>query len=126
MKAQLITACLIVVGLINIAPVLGVLSATRLEAAYAVQLADDNLVILMRHRALLFGVLGGFILFSAFAPAYQGAAMVMAGVSMLGFALLVMHQGGYNPSLFKVLIVDLVGIAFLAAAAILTYLVPRS
>jgi hypothetical protein len=120
---QLITFCLIVVGLINFVPVMGLLSAQKLESAYSIELASNDLVILMRHRALLFGVLGGFILYAAFVSSYQGAAMIMAAVSMVGYAALVYLVGGYNGSIFKVLVIDVVGIVFLAIAVILKYAV---
>jgi uncharacterized membrane protein len=121
-----ITICLIIVGLINFIPVAGILSAQRLEGAYGIALSSNDMIILMRHRALLFGVLGGFILFSAFASSYQGAAMIMAGISMVGFAVLVHSVGGFNVSINKVLIVDYVGIVFLVAAAFLKYGLGRS
>lgn len=120
---QLIAFCLIVVGLINFVPVMGLLSAQKLESAYSIELASNDLVILMRHRALLFGVLGGFILYAAFVSSYQGAAMIMAAVSMVGYAALVYLVGGYNGSIFKVLVIDVVGIVFLAIAVILKYAV---
>ena len=69
----------------------------------------------------LFGVLGGFILFSAFFPAYRGAAMVMAGVSMVGYLYLAWAVGGYNDAIRNVGIVDTVGIVCLLAAAIMHY-----
>jgi len=116
-----ITLCLIIVGLINFVPVAGVLSAQKLEGAYNVALSSSDLIILMRHRALLFGVLGGFILFSAFVPSYQSAAMIMAGISMVGFAVLVNSVDGFNASINKVLIVDYAGILFLAIAVFLKY-----
>lgn len=108
-------------GLINFAPLVGVISAGKLEQAYSVSLASKDLEILMRHRALLFGVLGGFILYSAFSPSYQSAAMLMGGISMVGYAALVFLVGGYNESIFKVLVVDIVGIVFLVAAVLLKY-----
>lgn len=123
---KLITLCLIVVGLINVAPLMGLLSAQKLQSAYAIELASSDLIILMRHRALLFGVLGGFILYSAFVSSYQGAAMIMAAISMVGYAVLVYLVGGYNESLFKVLIADIVGILFLIIAVILKYFVRDS
>ena len=117
-----LTGCLIVVGLINIVPALGVVSADRLESAYAVTIAGQDLEILMRHRALLFGILGGFVLYSAFKPAYRSVAMVMAGVSMIGFALLVLSTGDYNPSIARVLYVDILGIVFLFVAVLITFM----
>ena len=124
--AKAITVCLVIVGLINFAPVIGVLSSQKLESAYSISLASNDLIILMRHRALLFGLLGGFILYSAFMASYQGAAMIMASVSMIGYALLVILVSGYNDSIFRVLIVDIVGIVFLFIAAILKYVVKTS
>ena len=120
--SKAITLCLVIVGLINFAPVLGVLSAQRLESAYSVSMAGADMEILMRHRALLFGILGAFILFAAFVPAYQTVAMIMAGVSMVGFALLAVSTGGYNESMGRVLMADLAGIVFLLAAAFMKYI----
>ncbi len=117
----IIMVCLIIVGLINFIPVIGVLSSLKLENSYSISLESNDLIILMRHRALLFGTLGGFILYSAFFAFYQEAAMLMAGVSMIGFALLVVIVGDYNDSIFKVLIADIVGIVFLLIAFILKY-----
>jgi len=121
-----ITFCLVVVGLINFAPVIGVISAQKLESAYSVTLAGNDLAILMRHRALLFGILGAFILYAAFNPFYQPAAMIMSGVSMVGFALLVLVAGGYNEAVGKVLLIDIIGIVFLLATVVLKYVVKVS
>ena len=118
---KLITLCLVIVGLINVVPVLAIVSATQIESAYAVQLPGVDLELLMRHRALLFGILGGFTLYAAFVPRYQVVAMLMAGTSMVGFALLLVSTGGYNEALARVLAIDYVGIAVLLVAAVLRY-----
>jgi hypothetical protein len=118
--------CLSIVGLINFVPVLAVISVQKLEEAYSISLVSNDLIILMRHRALLFGVLGGFILYSAFVPAYQGPAMLMAAISMIGYAALMYSVGGYNDSLYKVLIIDYIGIVFLAVAVAAKYVIKIS
>jgi hypothetical protein len=123
---KVITLCLVVVGLINFAPVTGVISAQKLESTYSVTLAGNDLPILMRHRALLFGILGAFILYSAFNPFYQPAAMIMGGASMVGFALLVLGVGGYNEAVGKVFFIDILGILFLLVAVVLKYVVKAS
>ena len=105
---------------------LAAISAQKLEAAYSISLVSNDLIILMRHRALLFGVIGGFILYSAFVPVYQGPAMLMAAISMIGFVALMYGVGGYNDSLHKVLIIDYIGIVFLAVAVAIKYLVKIS
>ncbi|WDD99943.1 hypothetical protein [Thalassomonas actiniarum] len=116
-----ISIFLLIVGVINFLPVIGVLSAETLSGAYSVELMGNDIIILMRHRALLFGLIGGFILYSVFKPAYQMAAMVMAAISMLGFIYFVWAAGDYNASIFKVAIIDLVGIVCLVIVSVLKY-----
>ena len=119
--SKLVSILLIVVGVINFLPVFAVLSATNLEQAYSVELANNDLIILMRHRALLFGIIGGFILFSVFAPSYQTPAMIMAAVSMIGFLYLAWTVGGYNDAISQIAMIDSAGIVCLALAAILKF-----
>ncbi|MGB0494853.1 MAG: hypothetical protein ACPGJI_00750 [Kangiellaceae bacterium] len=120
--SKLTAVFLILVGLINFIPVLGIFSQQNIENAYSIKLASDDLIILMKHRALLFGVIGGFVLYSVFVPSYQTAAMVLVGISMIGFVFLVLQVGEYNQSIFKILIADLVGIVFLLLAVISRYI----
>ena len=117
-----ISILLITVGLINFLPVIGIISAEKLSAAYAVELIGNDIVILMRHRALLFGLIGGFMLYSVWKPSYQSVAMVMAAISMLGFLFFVAAADHYNTSITKIAIIDLIGLAGLAIAAGLKYL----
>ncbi len=120
--SKVLGGLLIVVGLINFLPVLGIISADRLSRAYGIEVSGPDLEILLRHRALLFGIVGGFVLYSVFAPAYQLPAMVLAGVSMVGFLFLTWQVGGYNGAMEKVLLIDVVGIVCLAIASVLRYL----
>jgi len=119
---KLTAICLLIVGLINFLPVLGILSAEKISQAYLIQFTGNDIAILMRHRALLFGLLGGFILSSIFIPIYQVPAMIMAAMSMAGFIVLAVLIGGYNAALFKVILADVVGLIFLTIAAILKLL----
>lgn len=120
--SKAIAVLLIIVGLINFLPVLGVLSAAKLSQAYSIELLGNDIVILMRHRALLFGVVGGFVLVSVFVPAWQWPAMGMAAISMLGFLWLAWSVGGYNESIARVALVDMAGMVCVAVAAVLKYL----
>ena len=83
--SRLISTMLIVVAVIHPLPVSGVLGAERLTALYGVSFAEPNIEILMRHRAMLFGLLGVFIFYSAFKPKYQPVALVAAVVSVVSF-----------------------------------------
>jgi len=115
----IITICLLIVGLINFIPLFGIISTDKLMSAYSVTIEGHDMAILMRHRALLFGILGGFIIFAAFKPLYQNAAMLMAGISMVGFACLVLTTGAYNESIGKILLIDIIGIVLLLVAILL-------
>ena len=53
----LASAMLVVVAVIHLLPVSGVLGSERLAALYGLPFNEPNLAILMRHRAVLFGLL---------------------------------------------------------------------
>ncbi len=119
--SRIISILLVVVGVINFFPVIGVISAERLSGAYSIDLIGNDIVILMRHRALLFGLVGGFMLYSVFKPSFQTAAMVMATISMLGFLYFVWAVGDFNATLYKIAMIDLVGISCLLVVSALKY-----
>ncbi len=109
----LISAMLVVVGIIHLLPLSGVLGAERLAALYGMSFSEPNLAILMRHRAVLFGLLGLFLLYAAFQPALQSLAFIAAFVSVLSFLWLAGSVGGYNPQLERVYLADVVALACL-------------
>ena len=114
------------VGLINVLPVIGMLGADRLQSAYGIALDSPELEILLRHRALLFGLIGGFVLVSLRLPQYQGAALTLAGCSMAGFLLLALTVGSSGESLRGILVADVLGLAALAIATVLKLSLPCS
>ncbi len=121
MKNKLFLLLLFIVGVINFLPVFGLFSANQMAQVYAVDLANNELQMLMRHRALLFGIIGGFVLCALFKPKYQPVAMIMAGISMVGFLVLVWMVGDTNEAILNVTRVDVVGILCLVLAALIKY-----
>lgn len=113
-----ISAMFIVVGIIHLLPLSGVLGSERLSMLYGIRFDDPNLAILMRHRAVLFGMLGVFLLYAAFQPAFQLAAFVAAFVSVLSFLYLAWSVGGYNAQIGRVFIADIVALVCLIAGAV--------
>lgn len=114
---KLVSALLIVVGVIHLLPVMGVLGAGRLATLYGIDVDEPNLEILMRHRAVLFGVLGAFLVYAAFVPALQWVAIAAGLVSVASFIGLAWAVGQYNAELGRVVLVDLVAIVALVVAA---------
>ena len=113
---SVVTGLLVLAGIIHLLPITGVLGEDRLEALYGVPLEDPNLTILLRHRAVLFGILGLFLVYAAFQPALQGLAIVGGMISAVSFLALARAVGGYNASLRKVVIADVVATVALVAA----------
>ena len=121
----LVCLCLLVVGLIHLLPLPGLFGGAQLAALYGLAFDDPNLLILMRHRALLFGVLGLFCVVAAFRPDLQAAALVAAWISVVGFLLLAWSTGGYNAQIARVVIADFVALAALVAGSLALYLLRR-
>jgi hypothetical protein len=108
---------LVVVGVVHLLPLSGVLGGERLAALYGLSFNDPNLAILMRHRALRFGLLGSFLIFAAFRPAFQPLAFVAGFASVISFLWLAWFVGGYNEHLGRVVAADIGALVCLGAGA---------
>lgn len=108
---------LLAVGIIHLLPLSGVLGADRLAVLYGLPFDEPNLAILMRHRAVLFGLLGGMLVVAVFRAAWRPAAWLAGFVSVASFLLLAWTTGGYGPHVARVVTADIVALICLAAAA---------
>lgn len=115
---HLVSAMLVIAGVIHLLPLSGVLGADRLAALYGLPFAEPNLVILMRHRAVLFGLLGVFLCVAAFRPLWQPAAFIAGFVSVLSFLLLAWMEGGYNAQIGRVVVADVVALVCLGVGGV--------
>ena len=113
--AALAAATLLAVGLLNAVPVIGIVSADQLGRLYGIAAPSGDLLILLRHRALLFGLLGGFLIASVFVRGWQGPAITLTVLSMVGFVVLAWLEGSYGAPLRKVVLADAVGTVALLA-----------
>ena len=117
----LISVTLIIAGIIHLLPLSGVLGADRLSALYGTTLSDPNLVILMRHRAVLFGILGLFFVFAAFRPTFQPLAFLAGFVSVTSFLWLAWSTGNYNMQINRIVIADLIALGSLIVGCVAYY-----
>ncbi len=113
-----VTTCLIVAAIIHLLPLAGVLGSGRLAALYGLDFTEPNLAILMRHRAVLFGLFGTFLVYAAFKPHLQVIAFIAAFVSVVSFLLLAGSSGGYNPQMGRVVTADIVALVALVIGAL--------
>lgn len=116
---------LVVVALIHLLPLSGVLGAERLTALYGIPFEEPNITILMRHRAVLFGLLGCFLLFAAFKPAFQRMALIAGFVSVASFLAIAWSTGGYNSAIERVCTADLVALLCLVVGGLVHVYVQR-
>ncbi len=106
-----------VLALIHILPLSGVLGGERLRDLYGIQ-AQGDLSILMRHRAVLFGLLSLISVLAAFKPEIRSMAALLLGLSMASFLVLAFLEAPFGAPVRKIVVADIVGLALL-----LTYLV---
>lgn len=119
---RVVAVLLILVGIIHLLPVSGVLGAERLTALYGISVGDPNLEILMRHRAVLFGLLGSFLVYAAFTQSLRALAIVAGLVSVVSFIAIAWLVGGYNDPVRMIVIIDIFAlVALVAAGAIQTF-----
>ena len=112
----IIGSMFVMAGIIHLLPISGVLGVERLAKLYGRSFDEPNLAILMRHRAVLFGLLGLFLIYAAFQPALQPLAFLGGFVSVISFLWLAWQEDSYNQAIRRVVIADLVALVSLLIA----------
>lgn len=113
-----VTVLLLVGAAIHLPPVLGVLGVPAMERAYGTAIPGPDLAVLMRHRAVLFGLLSGLMAWAAFEEDFRWLAIGGGLISDVTFALLCLAHRDHGPQLSKLVRPDLLSIAALTAAGV--------
>ena len=121
----LISASYFLVGLVNLLPAIGVLSDERLSDLYDIAISNADLSLLLRHRAILLGIVGTLLIYAAFRPQLRIFAGVAGMVSVGSFAFLAQSLEIENPALQRVSTIDLYLLAALSIAFILHLVLHR-
>lgn len=114
---KVVAGLLILVGVIHLMPLAGLFGAERLASLYGIAVDKPDLLILMQHRAVLFGLLGLFLVLAAFKPALQPLALVAGFISVVSFLAIAGLVGGYNDAVRKVVVVDIIALVALCMAS---------
>lgn len=109
---------LVIAAVIHWMPLPGVLGAMRLSALYGIAVEDRNLAIVMRHRAVLFGLLGALLFAAAFTPALQPMALVAGFVSVLSFFWIAYSERPYNAAIRRIVLGDVIALVGLILSTI--------
>ena len=119
LSRRLLSAILLLAGIIHLLPVIGAFGADRLAALYGTVVAEPNLEILLRHRAVLFGILGVLLTAAAFRSSLVPTAMAAGFASVGSFLVIALTPGGYNEAIGRVILIDLVVLLCLFAGVVL-------
>lgn len=112
--SHLVSAALLVAGVIHLLPLAGVVGGARLNALYGIPFDDSGAALLMRHRAVLFGMLGLFLVVAAFRPALQATALLAGQASVVSFLILAAITGPHTPPIERVVLADRIALVALA------------
>lgn len=116
MREKTIAASFLIIAFIHAVPVVGFIGADNLERLYGVSLESPELVLLMRHRAVLFGILAMILCLGAFQSRYRVLAFVCAAGSLLPFFYLTLTAASYNAAILHLLQADFVALLALIVA----------
>lgn len=115
---KLVSAMLLIVALIHLLPSSGALGVEKLTALYGLSFDEPNLEILMRHRAVLFGLLGLFFAFAAFESRFHTVALIVGFVSVVSFLLFAWTGEGHNAQIGRVIGADIIALVCLVVGGI--------
>lgn len=116
MTQWIVTGLVFLVGLLNLAPTIVFFAPDRSLSLYAIELAEPNLSIVMRHRAVLLGLLGVALIYGAFRREHLVPVMIAALIGKAAFLYLVYSNAGANAELGRVAMFDIGAIAVLVTA----------
>ena len=111
------TIAFVLAGLLNLYPLIGVLGADNLKSLYGMTVKNADVLLLLRHRAVFFGLLGVLLIYAAFRPAWRRIALIAGLTSMLTFLLLALPLGERSKALQQVFWADLLAVVVLVAGA---------
>lgn len=107
-------------GLINLAPVAGVLGVEQLQSLYGQRFEGVDELLLLQHRAVLFGLLGTLLVVAAFRPRFRLLATIAGCVSMISYMILAMPLSSHTAEIQRVFWVDAAAVVLLALGGALS------
>ena len=119
----IVSSILFILAVIHLLPVVGVLGSDSLTRLYGISIQDSNTEILLRHRAVLFAIIGIFLFLSIFRNDYQPLAIAIGLISVVSFLMLTWSVDGLNSEISRVAKVDWVALVLLIVAGVINILI---
>lgn len=118
-REWLVAAVLALVGVLNLLPGIALVSPARLATLYGIDRLNTDLLVLLRHRALLLALLGGFLLLAALRPRWQRPALVAGLLSNVVFVLLALPLP-VSTEIHRVAVIDLAALPLLVVGLLMS------
>ncbi len=115
MADKIAAVILFIVGVINLLPVIVFFDAAKTTGLYGLPITGESLTILMRHRAVLLGLVGAALITAAFKPEFRILAIALALVSKLAFIFLTFTASSHTAEVRQVALIDFGAIVLLIA-----------
>jgi hypothetical protein len=106
MNEALTRVVLVVAAIVHLTPMLGLLGAPQLQRLYGIAIEQPDLLVLMRHRALLFGLLGLGLLAAVAWPPLRLAMLGAALASTVVYCVLVFSDPTLSAPLRRLAWID--------------------
>ena len=110
---------LLITGFLNSLPSLLAFFPGKFTKSYGIVLPNENFELLLRHRAILFGIVGGIMIYSALSKTAYEIATITGVVSMFSFVALYFLIGNITSELKKIMLIDIFATIILFTAYII-------
>lgn len=122
MSDKIASIIFLIVGIINLLPLIVFFDFTKTAKLYGVSIEGENLMILMRHRGVLLSLVGIALIVSVFKTDYGILAIGLALISKIAFIFLTFTSENYTSEIKQVAMIDVGAILLLLLALGLNYL----
>lgn len=111
-------ACMLLLAAIHALPLIGLKGSAALLQGYGLDALDPTTELLLRHRAVLFGLLAGGAAWSVWRPSLRLPMLVALAISDASFLCLAVRAEPLAAALQRVALADLVALLLVLFAAL--------
>ena len=110
---------LLISGIINLLPSMLAFLPNKFSQSYGIAIEDGNLELLLRHRAFLFFIIGGLMIYSSVMKKNYEISTISGLISMISFIVLFfLTEKPINSKLKKVMVIDSIASAILSLSSL--------
>jgi hypothetical protein len=119
-------AILVVIGVMTASPIITALNPNGITSLYNVTFEDDAVLLLVRHRQVMLGVLGAALVYGAFFYHLRMRVITAAVFSKLAFIGLCITTPDLTQGIQRVIYFDAISIVLLLIAAVIFWRSPSA